>query len=776
MGILSKLFGSDDGHGTAERILAASATGLVERAAPPTVPAVVPGPPPAGWVHPFFRGGEDAGTAKTLARPYERSAWVQRAIRHVGEPITARPLRFATMTTDGLKAYINPALAAFWDWPAIGPKGPLSRAALIEATNGWLNLFGEAFWILGEDWLVYALGGSAVPGPFIVARPDQMRSIVSQDGGRLVGWLFRDAAGQDHELLPEQVIHTPFWNPYDSVRGCAPYAGARVAAEADAFAGDFNRNLMAGNGDRGPIISSKGQLSEPQMLQIEKNLLARKAAAQAGTLKLSFLPADIDVHDPQVAQVDAEFVASRIENRKEIYMAFGVPASFADQQPNATTAIGQDRFTFIEDTVEPMAARIAAPIADLAMRLLKIDRGGPDHLFAYFDFSQHSVKIKALAERADAALKFRDLGVPLKDINAALGLQLPRIPGDDVGHLPTTVQTVETANGAASVTPPAPPAKKPSSTPAASDDPTALMLRALAVPAPSPLEAALAAPVVTRDNGPRDDDTGQFTHADERERLWNRHMRLRRPAEKAMQRAVNTVLFKARSEVLRKLEATAKRVGGTGLVQRDDDKGSDTPPAAHPGTALDVMFEPGAFTADLMIATQNVSRGTFQTAGVEVRAELGIEDPWTAEAGEVFNAIGARANLIQGASDEVFQDVLGDLGKGYEAGETTAQLAERVRAKFNDMSRGRSETIAQTETGAIYGAGRTAGAISVGAKTKSWLSSRDAKVRPTHKAADGQSVMIDGLFHVGADTMPSPCNGSTAEENVNCRCVSLFHV
>ena len=267
--------------------------------------------------------------------------------------------------------------------------------------------------------------------------------------------------------------------------------------------------------------------------------------------------------------------------------------------------------------------------------------------------------------------------------------------------------------------------------------------------------------------------------ADERAGVWQRHMDQRKPATKAMQRVVNSALFRARAQVLRNLEATGRKAlnaAAAGIVQRDDDKENGQPRVPHPGRALDVMFDPKAFTIDLTTVTQKVGRETLQTAGVELRAELGVEDPWVMESGDVFNALASRANLIAGASDEVFQEVLDDLGKGIEGGETTAQLAERVRAKFQDMSKGRSETIAQTETGALYGVGRNAGAISVGAKTKTWLSSRDNKVRDTHKAADGQSVAIDGLFRVGADTMPSPCNGGLASENVCCRCVALFHV
>ena len=233
---------------------------------------------------------------------------MQRAIKHVSEPIAGVPLRFATMTPNGLKAFINPALAAWWDWPAIGPEGPMSRASVVDASVGWLKLAGEFFWVLSDNWMI----PRGLRDPFIIVRPHAMRHVLTADGGKLLGWLFRDGAGTDHTLLPEQVIHGKLWNPYDPIRGCPEYASAKIAAEADNFAAEFARNLMRGNGDRGPIITSKSPFSEAQMAQIEAGLRAKKRAAEQGILKTTFLPGDVVVQDPQISKADAEFIASRM--------------------------------------------------------------------------------------------------------------------------------------------------------------------------------------------------------------------------------------------------------------------------------------------------------------------------------------------------------------------------------------------------------------------------------------------------------------------------------
>ncbi len=789
MSIFSRIFGGDDDSHDAvtERILASSGSTpeAVAKAAP------VPGPGPISLLSsPFLRGMDDGWNGgKSLHKPYEKSAWVQRAIKHVSDPIAGVPLRFATMTADGLKAFINPALAAWWEWPALGPAGRMSRAAVVEASVAWLKLRGEFFWLLGEDWGLPRPSRSAPLSPFVIARPDAMKHVLSPDGGRLLGWYFRDANGTDHELLPESVIHCKLWNPYDPVRGCPEYASAATAAEADVYAAEFGRNLMAGNGDRGPIISSESPLSPDQVAQVDAQLRARARAAQQGVRKTTFLPADVTIQDPAISQVDAEFIASRVENRKEIYMAFGVPSSFAEQMHRATTAHESDRYILIEDTCMPTAARMAGPIAMLAMRFLGIDPTSAGALHAYFDFAQHSVMLEARTERIEAAQRLWQMGMPFSQVNAFLNLQAPAFKGDDVSYLPLAIQTAAEAQAAL----PAPAdAKKPAvgddDPPESADDPTQLMIRALSAPVPTFLEGILSLPVVEAEivppaplDGPAVPPVPEVRATPEpgtdeaaRDQAWARLAKMRRPAEKLMAKAVGRVIFHARGQVLRNIEAKGKKSAPVPVTKDDDDK-KDTPPPAHPGNATELMFDGGQFATDMVAAVGKIARHAIQQAGDELRDEVSIDDSWVAPASTVLNALRDREPLIRDASQEVFDEIKSTLEAGFQNGDTTDELAGRVRQAFNGISDDHAENIAVTETGAAYEAGRSASAQGAGLRTKEWLSSRDARVRPDHREADGQVVKADGLFSVGSEQTPYPCGpGLSAKQACRCRCIALY--
>src|SRR5699024_7246093 len=58
---------------------------------------------------------------------------------------------------------------------------------------------------------------------------------------------------------------------------------------------------------------------------------------------------------------------------------------------------------------------------------------------------------------------------------------------------------------------------------------------------------------------------------------------------------------------------------------------------------------------------------------------------------------------------------------------------------------------------------------------KVWVATLDPRTRPTHFAADGQRVPLDGEFQIGDSllTFPGDPNGP-AREVVNCRCALVM--
>lgn len=88
-----------------------------------------------------------------------------------------------------------------------------------------------------------------------------------------------------------------------------------------------------------------------------------------------------------------------------------------------------------------------------------------------------------------------------------------------------------------------------------------------------------------------------------------------------------------------------------------------------------------------------------------------------------------------------------------------------------------SIAVARTEVNAVGNLAALDAAYRSGKRFKTWVTFGDSKVRPSHKAVDGERIPIDEAFTVGGYKLMFPNDtslGADAEEIVNCRCTLKF--
>ncbi len=708
----------------------------------------------------------DATGGEKMYAPYKQSAWVQRAIKKVAGPISAVDLRF---TLNG-QPLPDGALETFWRSPAAG----MTRQEFLEATIGWLKLAGEAFWILDDTSLApfpnpvfdplrhphsgananSKAGAGAFP-PLVLARPDRMRHLVSQ--GELTGWDYVDGAGRHIALLPEQVVQTKMWNPYDDWRGLAELHSCHDAAEADYLAGKFNLNLMRSNGDQGVYVIGKEEApTDTQRQQIIDQLREKRELSQRGVFKPVFLTGDIRIEDPKIKTPDADFVANRLENRHEIFLAFGVPPSMADVRAAYSIGSASDWFILITETCIPTGEKICHSINRVLRRQTGLE------VSATLDWDEHPVIQAVRRERVETAQKYWSMGAPLKVLNEYLDLELPACPAWETGYAPFNVAPIG-ENPA-----PAKPAAQDGNFAEPLDDTIALMRRAL--------EAGLAAePKMDGTDSTDSTDAADSTGVPQRASKaggasrWESYMARRRETIKCYESRLGRELMKARAECLSKLEMGGRasmRAGETGL-------GAAVVPTFQRAPA-DFLFSLADWAAGLGAALRPVHQASLQRAGEQLFEEMGLKNPFAIAAEEIAKFVSERQKKIPAMAGEMFDTLRAALQAGLDAGETTRQLAGRARCAFNEFSKGRAVEFAMAETGAAYGAGRHLAMRAAGVKFQEWLGSGNARARAAHQAAAGQVVGMDESFIVGGEALrfPGDPNGSPANVN-NCHCVAM---
>lgn len=149
---------------------------------------------------------------------------------------------------------------------------------------------------------------------------------------------------------------------------------------------------------------------------------------------------------------------------------------------------------------------------------------------------------------------------------------------------------------------------------------------------------------------------------------------------------------------------------------------------------------------------------------------------------EVRRHLNTVRNLLVRIPDEVFGDIRRELIEGYNQGQSTKAIAEKINGIFNVTGSenwpNRAQVIAVTEVNGALNAGWFGGAVAQQTQlgqtlAKKWISTHDTHTRPDHKAADGQTVPLLSPFIVGTSPLLYPGDKSgPPDEVINCRCTA----
>lgn len=692
-------------------------------------------------VHPFLRGDADGtavGGSTQIGDPFGESPWVHAAVNHVAGPIGQARLQLLDASSE--EPIDDANLRAFWQQPAanVGPDGfAISRAELVETTVALRRVYGQAFWILDESWEYR----STQKSPILLAGPRQMTPLYGA-GGQLAGWRYIGPRGWSENFPVHQVLNLKMKNPAcpESPIGVSPWESARVHAETEAASASFAKRLMDRNGESDPYLINKtgGMLSDEQILQMKSQWRRRVQAARNGKRDITLWSADVEMVTPKIESQDASFVAARLGDREAIFIAFGVPASMAQKMESYSIGSASDIHFLVVNTCMPEAAQIARYFAhvselflgyrSLGEEVMPSRRFAERRIVAQFDFSNHPAVSAAREEKFEIAKELHDRGMSWDVINDTLGLGLEPFEGSDVGFVALSRVPVREVLAMDRDD------NEPEEKTAPEDE-----LRKL-------LENRATAKA-----------------DDERARRWARIDRGRTQWRKQFEKQFSKVLFEARRETLKNLEAELGKAaaGGAPLT-----KG-----------ALEIIFDLDRFTTGIVAVFRKVREALFGKAGKELFEEIGQPDlePEYLGGDEMARFFKARENLTRDLTQEVWEEVLTDVEEGIREGESLEKMADRIRSRFQQINKVRARRIALTESTAAHETSRYLAMKQAGITHKDWLSGGDDRVRHTHRAVDGVVIPIGESWKVGAAHLMFPGDSvggqDHPEEVINCRCV-----
>ena len=586
-------------------------------------------------------------------------------------------------------------------------------------------------------------------------------------------------------LPPDDVIWIRKPHPLDPYLSLTPLESAGVAIEIENLSKLYNRNFLLNDGRPGGMIVVRGEIDDDDKDELRARF--RGNVNRAGAITVVSSDEGVDYVDTGASPRDANYIQMRQITKEEILAAFGVPESVIGNASGRTFSnAGEEHRVFWNETLLPHLELIGRGLDEL----------DPEH---YIDFDTSDVPILILykqererylldefqnglisgneyrahtgRKRVDSDLMQAMLANPnltpigytdrrfdsqeqAQQQQAMMG-QPPGMPGvAAAGQMPMMPPGAPGAPGA----PGEQPLPEPGSIPAQMVDlsggqPQEGMTATLNAEALQQMASPSALSAFNEQMQAKSAEIRSEWEikADSSSDTWTEI--LDRTLERFFERQQRVVLEKA-------LGAKSKKAVDAGTLE------------------VDSIYDASVWNKQLEDDVRPVLAGIVKDASQIASEQTGI--PVDMEDEEVKEMLDAQMQRVQKTNsttkDEVASAILIALALSDDE-DRVGMLKAALSAIFINILAKRKRSIAEHESQTSHNAGTYFGARQSGAKTKTWVTRKDAKVRGEHKLLENKTVELSDDFAIGPETLRFPGDPLAAPHlTMNCRCKLRFNI
>jgi HK97 family phage portal protein len=583
-------------------------------------------------------------------------------------------------------------------------------------------------------------------------------------------------------LPPDDVIWIRKPHPLDPYLSLTPLESAGVAIEIENLSKLYNRNFLLNDGRPGGMIVVRGEIDDDDKDELRARF--RGNVNRAGAITVVSSDEGVDYVDTGASPRDANYIQMRQITKEEILAAFGVPESVIGNASGRTFSnAGEEHRVFWNETLLPHLELIGRGLDEL----------DPEH---YIDFDTSDVPILILykqererylldefqnglisgneyrahtgRKRVDSDLMQAMLANPnltpigytdrrfdsqeqAQQQQAMMG-QPPGMPGvAAAGQMPTMPPGAPGAPGEQ-------PLPEPGSIPAQMVDlsggqPQEGMTATLNAEAAQQMASPSALSAFNEQMQAKSAEIRSEWEikADSSSDTWTEI--LDRTLERFFERQQRVVLEKA-------LGAKSKKAVEAGTLE------------------VDSIYDASVWNKQLEDDIRPVLAGIVKDASQIASEQTGI--PVDMEDEEVKEMLDAQMQRVQKTNsttkDEVASAILIALALSDDE-DRVGMLKAALSAIFINILAKRKRSIAEHESQTSHNAGTYFGARQSGAKTKTWVTRKDAKVRGEHKLLENKTVELSDDFAIGPETLRFPGDPLAAPHlTMNCRCKLRFNI
>jgi HK97 family phage portal protein len=578
-------------------------------------------------------------------------------------------------------------------------------------------------------------------------------------------------------LRPEDVIWVRRPHPLDPYLSMTPMESAGIAIEIENLAKVYNRNFLLNDGRPGGLIVVRGEIDDDDKDELRNRF--RGNLSKTGAVTVLSSDEGVDFVDTGASPRDAAYIQMRQITKEEILAAFGVPESVIGNAAGRTFSnAGEEIRVFWVETMMPHLMQMARALDNL----------DPEY---YIDFDTSQVPVLVLYKQERERYLMDELqaglispneyrvGTGKKEIDSDLMnamLANPNLTPIGYTDKPFDSQQQQQLDmmGAQPGAPGAPPGAP--GTPGGALPPMpgqALGMDGMVGAPPAEgmtamlSQEAQAAPLIPTEVGPVQGlsvNVNELTFKSLSEGFDEWETKAEEDSDRwveIMDRTLERIFDRQNRVVLEKASGTkAKKNLEVGKLEG--------------ASIFDVEVWNKQLSEDLRPVIKAIiddsSRLASQKAGMPVEID---ED----ELNDYIDQQISRAQQVNNTTKEEILAAILIAQSLQENEDKSGMLKAALAAIFLNLLAKRRRMIAEHEAQAAYNAGTFFASRLLGAPSKTWVTRKDAKVRPEHLLMQGNTVDVGENFVVDGVKMRFPGDPSApAHLTINCRCRLKFDI
>jgi len=234
----------------------------------------------------------------------------------------------------------------------------MNRFELLELTDLYLELIGNAYWYLAPQRLTNPMSGQRIPGELWVLMGQYVRVVPGRE--RLVDGYLYTPPGTIRPVAfgVDEIVHFKLPSPESLYYGKGCVEGGRFAVDSNEFQKKYEIGLFKNMARLEGVLMTDKDLSDEQVrrLRTEWNRLYQ-GADRAGNIAI--LQRGMKYEAVAATPKDLDYLRGRIATREEICAVFGVPPSKLGLVADVNRANAEaNDLTYQSETILPRLRRI----------------------------------------------------------------------------------------------------------------------------------------------------------------------------------------------------------------------------------------------------------------------------------------------------------------------------------------------------------------------------------------------------------------------------------